>query len=815
TYSWIYWNWTNPTDDDFNSSIIYLNGIWQENTTNNSFNATGLTSDTNYTITVHTQDHYGNINNTDQNSTTKTLLDTTAPTINTVNATPDPVERKNNITISADITDDISVNTAWFQLNNINYTMNQYGDTWNSSLNTSTLAPANYSYIIFANDSNNNPATPMTSNFTVQDTIAPASVTALTNTSQGETWIYWTWTNPTDDDFNTSIVYIDGVWQQNTTNNYYNATDQITNTNHTITVHTQDHYGNINNIDQNSTAYLPALPTIIYTEFENKGETTNLSYIGSEDTEVAGLTLDTGTHGKIEFTENVTLNSSYNLNNPIEIGYASISLNPAIYPTLNTPANLTMRNLQFGYPKLLKDGAACTDCTILSWDTNTGELIFNVTSFSTYTAEEANQSKMVNNGTTNATFYLLMKTQFWNSTSNSWVDEDVVVNDTIPRQLDSGNLLKLDTIWNPSQYNSSNLSSGDGTYRVFAAALDNNGNVLMNSKGTYLNATYNFTLDTTPPNTVTNLAISAKGETWLYWTWINPTNPDFYQAIIYINGTQVANTTNTFYNATNLIIDTDYTITIHTQDFIGNINDTDINNTARTLDGTAVPTINWVNATPDPVERLQNVTFSANVTDTTGVSLVWFKFNNVNYTMNQYGDIWNFSLNTSSLIAGNYSYTIYTNNSIGNFAIPQTAYFIVQDTLFPASVTGLANQSQGYTWIYWNWTNPTDADFNQSIIYIDGVWQQNTTNNYFNATNLAIDTNYTITVHTQDHSGNINNTDQNSTAKTLADTTIPVINNISDNPDPVERLQNITITANVTDDINVSLAWFQFNSVNY
>ncbi|MFC1800789.1 hypothetical protein ACFLYT_01905, partial [Nanoarchaeota archaeon] len=100
-YSWIYWNWTNPDDDDFNTSIIYLNGIWQQNTTNNSFNATGLTSDTNYTITIHTQDHYGNINNIDQNSTTKTLLDTIPPVINNFSDNPDPVERKQNITITA------------------------------------------------------------------------------------------------------------------------------------------------------------------------------------------------------------------------------------------------------------------------------------------------------------------------------------------------------------------------------------------------------------------------------------------------------------------------------------------------------------------------------------------------------------------------------------------------------------------------------------------------------------------------------------------------------------------------------------------
>ncbi|MFC1800743.1 hypothetical protein ACFLYT_01670, partial [Nanoarchaeota archaeon] len=813
--TWIYWTWTNPIDDDFNTSIIYINGAWQINTTDNFYNATSLSAETNYTITVHTQDHYGNINNIDQNSTATTLSDTAPPTINQINAIPDPVERLQDIIISADVTDDGVVSLAWFQLNNINYTMNQYNEIWNLTISTATLIPGQYDYTIFSNDSKDNSAAPMTSNFTVQDTIAPGSVTGLGNQSQGQDWIYWTWTNPGDADFNTSIVYIDGTWKINTTDNFYNATGLITGTNHTITVHTQDHYGNINNVDQNNTASLPSVPIIIYTEFEGKGETTNLSYIGEADTVVAGLILDTGTYGKIEFRQDVTLNSSFNLNSPIEISYASISLEPSIYPTLNTSANLTMRSLQLGYPKILKDGASCTDCTILNWDTNTGELTFNVTSFSTYTAEEANQSKMENNGTTNTTFYLFMKTQFWNSTTSAWVDEDVVVNDTAPRQLNAGSLLKLDLIWNAYNYGSYNLSFGDGTYRVYAEALDINRSVIMNIDGTYINATYNFTLDTTPPPSVTNLANTLKDETWLYWTWTNPTDPDFYQAIIYIDGIWQQNTTNNYFNATGLSNNTNYTITVHTRDLIGNVNNTDQNNTATTLDGSAIPVINSVNATPDPVERLQNITISANVTDTLGVSLAWFQLNNINYTMQQYGDIWNLSINTSTLPAEVHNYTVYANNTISNYATPQESSFTVQDTIFPDSVSGLANQTQDYTWIYWNWTNPTNEDFNTSIIYLNGIWQINTTDNFYNATGLTSDTNYTITVHTQDHSGNINNTDQNSTTKTLSDTTPPIIKTTTAVPDPVERLQNISITANITDDVTVNSAWFQLQGVNY
>ncbi|MFC1800788.1 hypothetical protein ACFLYT_01900, partial [Nanoarchaeota archaeon] len=179
--SWIYWNWTNPTDGDFNTSIIYINGTWQENTTNNFFNATGLVPETSYTITAHTQDQFGNINNTDQNNTAATITFTIPPVINSVNATPNPVERLQNITITANVTDDTSVSLAWFELEGINYTMNQYGDIWNLTLNTTTSLPGNYNYTVYANDSDNNLADALKGNFTVQDSIPTSSVTGLAN----------------------------------------------------------------------------------------------------------------------------------------------------------------------------------------------------------------------------------------------------------------------------------------------------------------------------------------------------------------------------------------------------------------------------------------------------------------------------------------------------------------------------------------------------------------------------------------------------------------------------------------------------------
>jgi len=105
----------------------------------------------------------------------------------------------------------------------------------------------------------------------------------------------------------------------------------------------------------------------------------------------------------------------------------------------------------------------------------------------------ANQSKIVNNGPTNTSIYVLMKVQFYNSTTYSWVDDDIVVDDTAPRNLSVGSLIKLDSLFN-GKWNTANASFGTGSYRVWAAVTDDSENVLKNFDGSDLMAYSNFTI---------------------------------------------------------------------------------------------------------------------------------------------------------------------------------------------------------------------------------------------------------------------------------------------------------------------------------
>ena len=101
------------------------------------------------------------------------------------------------------------------------------------------------------------------------------------------------------------------------------------------------------------------------------------------------------------------------------------------------------------------------------------------------------QSKIENTGETTIKGYLLMQVQYYNETLESWVVDNDTVNETSPRTITSGNQLALDTIFN-GQVRASDLTHGTGTYRVYAAFRDPEGNILNTSDQTKLEAWWQF-----------------------------------------------------------------------------------------------------------------------------------------------------------------------------------------------------------------------------------------------------------------------------------------------------------------------------------
>ncbi len=73
-------------------------------------------------------------------------------------------------------------------------------------------------------------------------------------------------------------------------------------------------------------------------------------------------------------------NSQPNLDNDINITNGKITIEPNI-PSLNQSATVTLYNITVANPKIMKNGAACTQCTIQSYDRASKTLVFTVPGF--------------------------------------------------------------------------------------------------------------------------------------------------------------------------------------------------------------------------------------------------------------------------------------------------------------------------------------------------------------------------------------------------------------------------------------------------
>ena len=91
----------------------------------------------------------------------------------------------------------------------------------------------------------------------------------------------------------------------------------------------------------------------------------------------------------------------------------------------------------------------------------------------------------------------------------------------------------------------------------------------------------------------------------------------------------------------------------------------------------------------------------------------------------------------------------------------------------PFSISNL-HSFPGSTWVKWTWTNPSDPDFSYTEIYLNSIHQTSTSSNFFNATPLTPNTEYTISTRTVDTSGNINTTWVNNTATTQSPSKINI-----------------------------------------
>jgi PGF-pre-PGF domain-containing protein len=153
------------------------------------------------------------------------------------------------------------------------------------------------------------------------DVTPPGSVTNLTETSAGTSWILWTWTNPIDADYGYAIIYMDGVPLTCTSDNYtsfYNATGLSEGVTYTIGIQTIDMSGNTNSVLVNDSAVALKLPQVYNLSGSDIGKSSiTLVWETSNDTSGVQISRDNISLGNISGStfyvdSNLTEETTYN-----------------------------------------------------------------------------------------------------------------------------------------------------------------------------------------------------------------------------------------------------------------------------------------------------------------------------------------------------------------------------------------------------------------------------------------------------------------------------------------------------------------------
>lgn len=133
---------------------------------------------------------------------------------------------------------------------------------------------------------------------------------------------------------------------------------------------------------------------VLYDEFN--GSTTDFLYLNDTELEsIENMILENTNYGKIIFSEiiNLTENTENNiidLDSNVNISFNKIGINTTNLTSLRKNATLYLYNLTFSNPRILRNGSICPSsiCQIINYFPSTGTLIFNVSNFTTYSAEE-------------------------------------------------------------------------------------------------------------------------------------------------------------------------------------------------------------------------------------------------------------------------------------------------------------------------------------------------------------------------------------------------------------------------------------------
>ena len=150
--------------------------------------------------------------------------------------------------------------------------------------------------------------------------------------------------------------------------------------------------------------------TIKYRNYSNSHKGNSSDFNASSYADIQNLSnviLEHTSFGKIDFgNEIINLTDDQNPDDEIDLdsntnfSFNRIFINSTALPNFNKSATLTLRDLTFTNPRVLRDGELCSSAICTEQIYSGGTFVFNVTGFSVYTTEEtpSSSSEGNNNG---------------------------------------------------------------------------------------------------------------------------------------------------------------------------------------------------------------------------------------------------------------------------------------------------------------------------------------------------------------------------------------------------------------------------------
>ncbi|MCK4444620.1 MAG: Ig-like domain repeat protein, partial [Thermoplasmata archaeon] len=236
------------------------------------------------------------------------------------------------------------------------------------------------------------------------------------------------------------------------------------------------------------------------------------------------------------------------------------------------------------------------------------------------------------------------------------------------------------------------------------------------------------------------------------------------------------------------------------------------------MQDTTLPGITDVDASPDPQEVHEDVNITATVSDNYLVSVVKLVVTDPdgafvgNFTMEYDSDSGKYFCEQSYSKLGTYSFTIWANDTSDNWN-SSSGSFAMRDTIPPGISDVDASPSPQEVYGDVNITANVTDNFKVSEVMVvitdpDGTLVGNFTMEYdpdsgkyyYEQSYSKLGT-YSFTIWANDTSDNWNSS---SGSFTIHDTTPPDITNVTVSPDPQEVHEDVNITANVTDNFNLT-----------